>query len=152
MFPAISVSINGMMIFDAIRQASKKPAILVPPQFIKWTWFNSNASNASVSSSELFELFEKCLSTFLRFSYKTWTSNWHIVFEVQRRLMVPKDACDEQRVNDDLMPYISSNSLDPFILTPQPSPHTLVGILLGSFSRWISFVSLEIPLSFDILK
>ena len=152
MFPAISVSVNGMIIFDAFWQASKKPAILIPPQFIKWIWFNSNASNASVSSSELFGFLERCLSTFLRFSYKAWTSDWHIVLEVQRRLMVPKDACDEQRVNGDLMRYISSNSLDPFILTPQPSPHKLVGIMLGSISRWTSFVSLETLLSFDILK
>ena len=86
-------------------------------------------------AAELFGLFKRCLSTFLRFSYKAWASDWHIVFEVQRRLMVPKDAFDEQRVNDDLMPYISSSSLDSFILTPQPSPHTLVGIILGSISR-----------------
>ena len=67
---------------------------------------------------------EKCWSTFLRFSYKAWAADWHIVFEVRRHLMLPKDACNEQHVNGDLMSYTSSNNLDPFIITPQPSPHT----------------------------
>ena len=63
-------------IFNACIQASKKPAILIDPQFKRCMSFISIADKALFNNSVLFGLIAKCLQSFQRFSYRFLASCW----------------------------------------------------------------------------
>ena len=84
-----------------------------------------------MSISELFGLLGKCFNSGLRFSYNTIASVWLIVSYVHKCLIVPAAVCEEHLENGDLILNFASRSLDPLILTAQPSPQMQIRTNFG---------------------